>query len=61
MILISGNFIFNFTNFYIMVSFFLTKLLTLDVSFSITVRVVVVAKLLIPSSDLSTNLLFQIA
>ena len=44
-----------------MVSFFLTKLLTLDVSFSITVRVVVVAKLLIPSSDLSTNLLFQIA
>ena len=44
-----------------MVSFFLTKLLTLDVSFSITVRVVVVAKLLIPTSDLSTNLLFQIA
>ena len=42
--MITSNFIFNFTNFYLLVSFFLTKLLTL---FSAAVRAVVVAKLAI--------------
>ena len=45
MIMIS-NFLFNFTNFCVIVSF-LTKLLTLGISLSIAVRTVVVAKLLI--------------
>ena len=44
MIMISSNFLFNFTNFCVIVSF-LTKLLTLGILFSITVRPVVVAKL----------------
>ena len=47
MIMISSNFIFDFTNFCVIVSF-LTKLLTLDILFSKAVRaVVVVAKLVI--------------
>ena len=47
MIMISSNFIFNFTNFCVIISFFLTKLLTLGILFSTVVRAVVVAKLLI--------------
>ena len=46
MIIISNNFIFNFTNFCIKVSF-LTKLLTLGIIFSTAVRTVVVATLVI--------------
>ena len=42
--MITSNFISNFTKFYLLVSFFLTKLLTL---FSAAVRAVVVAKLAI--------------
>ena len=42
--MISRNFVFNFTNFCVIVSF-LTKLLTLAILFSIAVRAVVVAKL----------------
>ena len=41
MIMISSNFIFNFTNYCVTVSFFLTKLLTLGTSFSTAVRAVV--------------------
>ena len=48
MMIISSSFIFNFTNFCVIVSF-LTKLLTLGISYSTAVRVVVVAKLLILS------------
>ena len=44
--MISKNFIFNFTNFCVKVSF-LTKLLTLGILFSTAVRAVVVAKLVI--------------
>ena len=47
MIMISSNFIFNFTNFCVIVSFFLTKLLTSDILFSTAVRAVVAAKLVI--------------
>ena len=48
MIMISSNFIFQFTNFCVIVSFCLTKLLTLDILFSTAGRaVVVVAKLVI--------------
>ena len=45
MIMISTNFILNFTNFSVIVSFFLTKLLTLGISFSTAARAAVVAKL----------------
>ena len=45
MIMISSDFIFNFTNFCVIVSFFLTKLLTLGILFSTAVRAVLVAKL----------------
>ena len=48
MMIISSSFIFNFTNFCVIGSF-LTKLLTLGISYSTAVRVVVVAKLLILS------------
>ena len=44
MIMIS-NFHFNSTNFCVIVSFFLTKLLTLGILFSTAVRAVVLAKL----------------
>ena len=45
---ISSNFTFSFTNFCVIVKFFLTKLLTLGISFSTAVTaVVVVAKLVI--------------
>ena len=47
MIMISSNFIFNFTNFCLIVSFFFTKLLILGILFSAAVRAVVVAKLVI--------------
>ena len=48
MIMIRSNFILSFTNFCVIVRFFLTKLLTLCVLFSTAVRsVVVVAKLVI--------------
>ena len=46
MIMISSNFMFNFTNFCVLVSF-LTKLLTLGISFSRAVRAVAVAKLVL--------------
>ena len=46
MIKISSNFVFNFTNVFVIVSVFLTKLLTLGILFSTAVRVVV-AKLII--------------
>ena len=42
-----SNFLFNFINFCVIVSFFLTKLLTLGILFSTAVRAVVVAKLVI--------------
>ena len=48
MIMIRSNFILSFTNFCVIVRFFLTKLLTLCVLFSTAVRsVVAVAKLVI--------------
>ena len=46
MIMISSNFIFNFTNVCVIVSF-LTKLLTLGILFSTVVRAIVVAKLVV--------------
>ena len=47
MIMISSNFIFNCTNFCVIVSFFfIIKLLTLGITFSTALRAVVVAKLL---------------
>ena len=42
-----SNFLFNFITFCVTVSFFLTKLLTLDILFSAVVRAAVVAKLVI--------------
>ena len=44
MIIINSNFVFNLTNFCVLVSF-LTKKLTLGITFSREVRAVVVAKL----------------
>ena len=46
MVMFSSNFIFNFTNFCIIVSF-LTKFLTLGISFSTAVRAIVPATLVI--------------
>ena len=46
MIMISSNFIFNFTDFCVTVSF-LTKLLTLRILFSKALRTVIIAKLVI--------------
>ena len=46
MIMISSNFIFNFTDFCVTVSF-LTKLLTLRILFSEALRTVIIAKLVI--------------
>ena len=46
MIMISSSFVFNFSNFCVIVSF-LTKLLILGILFSTVVRAVVVAKLVI--------------
>ena len=46
MIMIS-NFLFNFTNFCVVVSFFLTKVLTLGILFSAAARAVLVTKLVI--------------
>ena len=45
MIMISGNFIFNFTNFFVIFILFLTKFLTLGTLLLTAVRGVVVAKL----------------
>ena len=47
MIMISSNFTFNFSNFCVIVCFFLTKLLTLAILFLTAVRAAVVAKLVI--------------
>ena len=47
MIMISGSFIFIFTNFCVIVSFFLSKSLTLVILFLTAVRAVIVAKLVI--------------
>ena len=47
MIMVAGNFIFNFTNFLYCSQMFLTKSLTLGILFSTEVRAVVVAKLVI--------------
>ena len=47
MIIISINFIFSFTTFCVIASFFLTYLLTLGILFSTAVRAVVVAKFVI--------------
>ena len=46
MTMISSNFIFNFTNFYAIVSF-LTKLLTIGILFLTAVKAVVLANLVI--------------
>ena len=46
MIIFSSNFIFNFTNFCIVLSFF-NKFLTLGILFSTAIRALVVAKLVI--------------
>ena len=45
--MISSTFIFNLTNFCVIVSFFLTKLPILGILYSTAVRAVVVAKLVI--------------
>ena len=45
--MVSINFVFNVANFCVITSFFITKLLTLGLSFSSAVRAVVVAKLVI--------------
>ena len=45
--MISSIFLFNFTNFCVIVSFFWTKLITLDILFSTAVRAAVAAKLVI--------------
>ena len=42
--MINSNFIFNFSIFYVIASFFLTKLLTLGFLFSTVVRAVTVSK-----------------
>ena len=55
MIIISSNFFFNFTNFYAIVSFFLTKLITLDDLFSIAVRAVIVTKLVVLGNFFMTS------
>ena len=60
MIMISSNFIFNFTNFCVIISFFLTKLLTLGILFSTAVRAVVVAKLLILGISLLISLILAL-
>ena len=54
--MISSNFIFNFTNFCVIVSFF-TKLLTLGILSSTALRAVVVAKLIILGIYLLTSLI----
>ena len=57
-----SNFLFNFKNVCSVVSFFLTKLLTLGILFSTVVRAVVVAKLLILSiSPLTSFISFILA
>ena len=55
--MISNSFILNFTSFCVIVSFFLTKLLTLGILFSTTVRAVVVAKLVILGNSFLTTLI----
>ena len=45
--MVSINFVFNVANFCVITNFFITKLLTLGLSFSSAVRAVVVAKLVI--------------
>ena len=57
MIMISSDFIFNFTNFCVIVSFFLTKLLTLGILFS---TAVVVAKLVILGISFLTSFILAL-
>ena len=59
MIMISSNFIFNFTNFCVIVSF-LTKLLTLDILFSVAVRAVVIAKFVILGTSPLTSFILEL-
>ena len=59
MIIISRNFIFSFSNFYAIVSFF-TNLLTLCILFSTVVRAVVVAKLVISKLLFLTSFIFAL-
>ena len=54
MMIMISNFIFNFTNFCLIVSF-LTKLLTLGILFSTAVKAVVVAKLVILANSVNTK------
>ena len=58
--MISSNFIFNFTNLCGIVSFFLTKLLTLDVLFSTAVKAVVVAELVKLAVSFLTSLILAL-
>ena len=50
-----SNFLFNFTNFCVIVSFFLTKLLTLHILFSTAIKALVVTKLVIHGISLLTS------
>ena len=59
MIMISSNFIFNFTNFCVIVSF-LTKLLTLDILFSVAVRAVVIAKFVTLGTSPLTSFILEL-
>ena len=59
MIMMSSNFIFNFTNFYLIISFF-TKLPRLSILFSAAIRAVVVAKLVILSISPLTSLILAL-
>ena len=59
MIMISSNFILNFTSFCVIVSFF-TKLLTLCFLFSAAVRTVVLAKLVILSTLFLTSFILAL-
>ena len=57
--IMNSNFIFNFTNVCVKVSF-LTKLLTLGILFSTAVRAVVVAKLVILGISLLTSFILAL-
>ena len=59
MIMMSSNFIFNFTNFCCS-QFFLTKLLTLGLLFSTAVRAVILAKLVILSISTLTSFILAL-
>ena len=59
MIMIS-NFLFNFINFCVIVSFFLTKLLTLGISFSTAVKAIIVAKIVILGISPLTSFILEL-